>query len=115
MGRLWDILDAARAVLDFTKDMHFDAFVKDRMVRSAVERNLQIIGEAARHVSQNVKDEHPNISWRSMVGLRNVLTHEYGDIRYEVIWRIIREDLPPLIGHLEEMGVDNPPTADGLD
>lgn len=76
-ARLWDMLDSARAARDFTHDRRFEDFFADRMLRNAVERNLEIIGEAARCISQSFCDDHPEIPWRPMVALRNVLTHEY--------------------------------------
>jgi len=112
MARLWDMLDAARTAVEFTEGMRFDCFLQDRKTRNAVERNLEIIGEAAGRVSTKTRGSRPDIPWRSMVGLRNVLAHEYGEIRYEILWTIIRDKLRPLIAQLEDMGVDNPPPAE---
>ncbi len=112
MGRLWDMLDAARAVLEFMSDLRFDEFLSDRRTRNAVERNLEIIGEAARRVSQPTRDQYQNIPWRSIIGVRNVLAHEYGEIRYEILWCIIEDKLGPLIQQLEAMGVDKPPSLE---
>jgi uncharacterized protein with HEPN domain len=112
MSRLWDVLDAARAAVQFTKGLRFEDFLEDRKTRNAVERNLEIIGEAARCVSPETRENNPDIPWRSLIGLRNVLVHEYGDIRYEILWDIIREKLAPLIEKLKDMGVDNPPPVE---
>jgi len=109
MARLWDMLDSARAVVEFTQGMRFEDFIKDRKTRNAVERNLEIIGEAARHVSLEIRDSHPDIPWTSITGLRNIIAHEYGDIRYEKVWSICENRLPALIKRIEEIGVDNPP------
>lgn len=112
MARLWDMLDAARTAVEFTKDLRFEDFLKDRKTRHAVERSLEIIGEAARFVSPGTRKELPDIPWRSIIGLRNVLVHEYGDIRYEILWAIIQDKLGPLIRRLDTMGVDNPPPVE---
>ena len=112
MARLWDMLDAARTAVEFTKGLRFEDFLKDRKTRNAVERNLEIIGEAARCVSLETRENYPDIPWRSLIGLRNVLAHEYGEIRYEILWAIIGEKLAPLIQQLEDMGVDNPPPVE---
>ena len=77
-----------------------------------MERNLEIIGEAAGRISTETRESRPDIPWRPVVGLRNVLAHEYGEIRYEILWAIIRDKLTPLISQLESMGVDNPPPAE---
>ena len=112
MARLWDMLDAARTAVEFTKRLGFEDFLNDRKTRNAVERNLEIIGEAARYVSQETRESLSDIPWRSVIGLRNVLTHEYGDIRYEILWTVVHDKLPPLIQRLEAMGVDSPPPAE---
>lgn len=108
MARLWDMLDAARAAMQFTDKMKFEDFLANRMVRNAVERNLEIIGEAARCVSQSFRDSLPEIPWRAMIALRNVLTHEYGEIKYERIWFLCKEQLSVLIRQLEDAGVKDP-------
>lgn len=89
--------------------MRFEQFLQDRKTRNAVERNLEIIGEAARCVSDETRSHNPNIPWKSIIGLRNVLTHEYGEIRYEILWSVVQEKLSLLIQQLEAMGVDSPP------
>lgn len=111
MARLWDMLDAARAVLTFTDGVRYEEFLEDRKTRNAVERNLEIIGEAARNISVVTRQSLDAMPWRSIIGLRNILAHEYGDIRHEIIWAVIQDKLIPLIQQLESVGVDNlPPT-----
>jgi len=109
MARLWDMLDAARAVAEFIKDRRYRDLLADRMFRNAVERNLEIIGEAARYVSQETREILPDVPWRPIIGLRNVLAHEYDEIRYEILWHICRKELPVLIRRLEEIGADTTP------
>lgn len=109
MARLWDMLDAARTAIAFTQDLHFDDFLKDQKTRYAVERSLEIIGEAARSVTPETRESLLEIPWRSIIGLRNVLAHEYGEIRYEILWAIVQEKLIPLIHVLEKAGVGAPP------
>ncbi|MDX9975124.1 MAG: DUF86 domain-containing protein [FCB group bacterium] len=110
MARLWDILDAARAIREFTQGLSYQEFLDDRKTRNAVERNLEIIGEAAKRISLEFRKQPSDIPWNSIIGLRNVLAHEYGEIRHEVIWSIVGDKLIPLIRHLEDLGVDNPPS-----
>ncbi len=110
MARLWDMLDAARAVTQFVQDRSLEDLLSDRMLRSAVERSLEIIGEAARHVSLETRNTNPQIPWSSIVSLRNIIAHEYGEIRYEKLWGICTNRLPALIRLLQDMGVDNPPS-----
>ena len=108
-ARLWDMLDAARSIITFTADLTYEQFYSDRKTRNAVERNLEIIGEAARHVSDETRVCFSEIPWKSMTGLRNVLAHEYGSIRHEILWSVIQEKLAPLIQSIEAIGADNPP------
>ena len=100
---LWDMLDAARAVRDFTLGVTFEVYAADRRVQFAVERGLEILGEAARHVSAEVRAAHPEIPWSGIVGQRNVLAHEYGEIKPERVWRVATERLPDLIRMLEPL------------
>mgnify|MGYP000918733107 CR=1 FL=1 len=114
MARLWDMLDAARTVVEFTRGMVFKDFMKDRRTRNAVERNLEIIGEAARHISPDIRNSHSDIPWTSVISLRNILAHEYGEIRYEKVWKICTDRLPVIIEKIEKTGVENPPSFEEL-
>jgi len=109
MARLWDILDASRAIIQFIHGKKYEDFLGDRMLRSAVERNLEIIGEAAKSVSPDYCNAHSEIPWKAMITLRNVLAHEYGEIRYDRLWTICTEQLAILVRHLEDCGVENIP------
>ena len=83
---LWDMLEAASQIALFTKGVSFSKYSRNRLIQSAVERQLEILGEAARRVTVSFQDEHPEIPWRSIIGLRNLLAHEYGEIKAEQIW-----------------------------
>ena len=109
MARLWDMLDAARAAVEFTQNLRFESFVADRKTRNAVERALEIMGEAARNVSQETRENYPDIPWSSIIGLRNVIAHEYGEILYENLWIVCINKLPPLIERLVGIGADTIP------
>lgn len=102
-GLLWDMLDAAPAVCDFTAGVGLDAYTADRRLQFAVERGLEIVGEAARHVSEEFTGAHPEIPWRRIVGQRHLLAHEYGEIDPERVWRVATERLPELIAALERL------------
>lgn len=109
MGRLWDMLDSARTAVLYTRGLRYEEFLNQGMTRDAVERKLEIIGEAARRVSQEARDQLQDIPWKQIIGLRNILAHEYGEIRYEILWIIICDKLGPLIQRLENTGIDTPP------
>lgn len=100
---LWDMLDSALAVQEYVRGRTPNDYLKDRMLRNAVERSIEIIGEAARHVSDSLKKAHPEIPWRSVIGQRNILAHEYGEIRHENVWKVAAERIPELIIALEAL------------
>jgi uncharacterized protein with HEPN domain len=77
-GYLWDMLDAARSVSEFVAGRSFDQYLADKLLRSAVERQIEIIGEAARHVSDGTQGSHPEIPWRLISAQRQVLAHDMG-------------------------------------
>lgn len=111
-AHLWDMLDAARAIVEFTKDLALEEFLApeiDREItRLAVERELEILGEAARRVSSRFRKDHPEIPWKDIVGLRNVISHEYDKVNYAEIYRIVHERIPELITLIDPL-VPPPP------
>jgi uncharacterized protein with HEPN domain len=94
---LWDMLEAAKEITAFLKGVRYDDFVRSKMIRSAVERQLMIVGEAANHVSEEFQEKHPEIPWRQIIGQRNVLAHEYGDIKVERVWAAATINVPALL------------------
>jgi len=98
---LWDMLEAAREVESILQGHAEKAFLQDRILLRATERSVEIIGEAARRVSTSFADEHPEIPWRQMIGQRNILAHEYGQIDHELLYKTACEDIPALIAQLQ--------------
>jgi len=115
-AHLWDMLEAARAVVDFTESLTLEEFLaagRDRQItRLAVERKLEILGEAARRVSSRFRDEHAEIPWKETVGLRNIISYEYDKVNYTAIYRIVRERVPELITLLEPLVPSPPPVEE---
>ena len=99
---LWDMLDAARTVEQLTSSYDFTQYSNDRRTQLAIERSLEIIGEAAGRVSTSFRNAHPEIPWRQIIGQRNVLIHEYGEIKQERIWKTVTENIPQLIELLKQ-------------
>jgi uncharacterized protein with HEPN domain len=100
---LHDIIEAVEKIETFTKGFTFEEFVKDAKTVDAVIRNLEIIGEAAKHISKRVKEKHHDIDWKAMAGMRNILAHEYFGVRMGIIWKTIGERLPELRHKIEEI------------
>jgi len=94
---LWDMLDAARAITDFVSDKRAEDYFRNRMLRGAVERHLEIVGEAARRESESFRARHPEIPWQRIIGLRNILAHEYGEIKHERMWALVTGEIPGLV------------------
>ncbi len=103
---LWDMLDAALAVEAFVRGKTYANYLSNRMLRGAVERHIEIFGEAARRVSEETRQAHPEIPWHAIVGQRNVLAHEYDEILHEAIWGIATRRIPELIAMLRRMMPD---------
>ncbi len=98
---LFDLTTAAKEIGAFVSDIDFERFQSDKLVRYAVERQLIVIGEAARHLSESIRLLTPEVPWKAIVGLRNILAHEYGEILAERVWLVATRDIPALIGALE--------------
>jgi len=100
-AHLWDMLDAAKQAAEFSADVDLDQLLAEARTRYAIERALEIVGEAARRVSPATTARHPEIPWKGIIGFRNVLAHEYGEIDYRRLYTVIKEGVPALIVALE--------------
>ena len=100
---LWDMLQASRDILEFTQGVARDEYSSNKMLQMAVERGFQILGEAARRVTESFKATHPEIPWNPIVGHRNVIVHDYADLSPKRIWEVVEEDLPRLVQDLERL------------
>lgn len=100
---LIDILEAAKLAVGYVAGKSREAFLKDTQCQDAVIRRLEIIGEAARRVSEGTRRNHPELPWHSMVGMRNVMIHEYDDVDLVVVWDTVRDDLPGIVSTLERL------------
>ncbi len=101
--RVRHILDAAREAVSFSEGRCRADLDTDRKLNLSLVRLLEIIGEAARSLSQEFRQEHPDLPWKSMVGIRDRLIHGYFDINLDVVWQTVTEDLPPLIAQLKKI------------
>ncbi len=97
---LADIVSAARLIGEFVTGVDREAFEADAMRESAVVRQLMIIGEAAKRVSPEFRANHPEIPWRGMAGMRDVLIHSDRKVDREEVWRIVTESVPALVASL---------------
>ncbi len=108
---LWDMLDASMAIQQFIVDKTFNDYNTDRLLRGAVERHIEIIGEAARNVSTDFQSKHPHIPWFKIIAQRHVLAHEYGEVKHERIWLVATVHISELIKLLKPL-IPEPPEQD---
>ncbi|MBI5525990.1 MAG: DUF86 domain-containing protein [Deltaproteobacteria bacterium] len=93
---LRDILDAARKAEEFTRDVSFDDFKANDEKIFAVVRALEIVGEAVKKIPSAVRRRYPTIPWRDMAGMRDKLIHHYFGVDVAVVWRTVKDGLPPI-------------------
>lgn len=99
-----DVLQASHDILDFTKGLSkAEDLGNDRRTYLAVVRSLEIIGEAARQMPRGFKSEHPEIPWREVASLRNIIAHEYFGLDNEIIWDVIQTQVPDLIKRFQSL------------
>lgn len=98
-----DMLIAARQAREYTEGMSWEKFSEDRRTQDATMRQLEIVGEAARRVSADFREHHPQIPWEQIVAFRNRLLHEYSRVRVPQVWDVLRNEVPELIRSLEPL------------
>ena len=97
------ILDSIKNVLSDTKDFTLDKFLSNRQVKDAVTRNVEIIGEAVKNLPDSCKIQYKETPWRKIAGLRDVLIHEYFDVDLDLVWKIVKKDIPKLKKQVTEL------------
>ena len=98
---LQDMLEAARRICLYTKNTAFEQFEKDFKTQDAVLRNLEVLGEATKNISEDFRYEHPNLPWSEMARTRDVLIHHYFGVNLDIVWGIAALELPKIIAELE--------------
>ncbi len=94
--RLQHILDAIEEVFNYTNNSNFEMFCSNSMAKFAVIKQIEIIGEAANHISEEVVSNAPEVDWIKIIAVRNIFVHEYFGIDDKILWDIIQTDLPVL-------------------
>src|SRR5262249_53589758 len=100
---LLDILNAAQAAQEYVRGRTYETFQADPLCQDAVIRRLEVVGEAARRVTPATRQTLKEIPWEKMIGLRNVMIHDYDDIDLQVVWDTVNKDLPPLVENLKKL------------
>ena len=107
LGYVWDMHDAACQIKEFAQGKLFEDYRQNKMLRLAIERLLEIIGQAAKEVSGEFRDRHQKLPWAKIIGLRNVLAHEYGEVKDEKIYLVCAREILPLIDQLKQILKEN--------
>lgn len=98
-----DMLDYAKSSLEFTNDLEYENFLTNKQVIFATVRALEVVGEASNRISDEVKEKYPMFPWIEMRGLRNRIIHNYDDIDYKIVWKVIKNEMPKLIQQIESI------------
>lgn len=106
--RLWklrikDILECIAKITEYTNDISYAQFVSDKKTIDAVLRNLEIIGEAVRHIPITVQENYNDLPWAEMRAMRNIVAHEYFGVNLGIIWNTTQNNLPPIVARLKEI------------
>ena len=94
---LGDIQESCEKILRFTKGMTYKEFIHDELHFDAVLRNLEVIGEAVKNISEETRITYPNVKWRKIAGFRDIVAHEYFGVNEETVWDIVRNQIPDLL------------------
>lgn len=100
---LLNMLKALRSLKSFTQDRSLDDYMADELLRMGIERALEIVGEAANRLSPDFQAAHTEIDWRNIVGLRNIIVHQYDELDYENIRKIVTTQAPTLLEQVEPL------------
>jgi uncharacterized protein with HEPN domain len=94
--RVHDMLESIRGIEKALAGKTIREYERSWVLRSAVERGIEIISEASRHLDRNLKAQHRNVRWKDIAGIGNILRHDYQRVDASIIWRAVKDDLPPL-------------------
>jgi len=100
---LLDILEAAKLAISYIGEKSKEIFMKDTQCQDAVIRRFEIIGEASRRISEETQAAFPDLPWNEMIAMRNVMIHEYDDVDMSIVWKTVKNDLPPLVALLRRI------------
>ncbi len=100
---LLDMLVAARKAASYVQGLDYERFLQSDLHQDAVIRALEIVGEGASRIDEAIKKAHPEIPWAAIVGFRNRIVHAYFQIDLAVVWKIVKDDVLPLVCQLEQI------------
>lgn len=93
---LHDILEACNRIIEYTEGMTYEEFLEDKKTQDAVLRNLEVIGEAVKNISKELKAKHDEVEWRKIAATRDKLIHFYFGVSFDVVWDVVKSKIPNL-------------------
>jgi uncharacterized protein with HEPN domain len=101
--RIQDILESAISIQENSQGLTFETFCENKLLIKAILYDYLIIGEASRHIPQEIQLQYPEVPWRLMADMRNVIAHQYFQVRLKLIWQGTQQDIPSLIEKLQKL------------
>lgn len=98
-----DILEAIKLIEEFTKNYTKEKFFHDKLHHSAAIRQIEIIGEATKHLTSHFRKKYPEVEWKSIAGMRDVLIHAYFGVNLEKVWQAIKSEVPKLKKQIQQI------------
>ena len=98
-----DIIDSVQDIEQFIGEMSYDEFIRDKKTLNAVIRSIEIMGEAAKSIPASIQEMNTDVPWKKMSGMRDKLIHGYFGIDNEILWKTIKEDLPPFLPIIKKL------------
>lgn len=108
---LGDIREAIQRITNYTRGMSYEDFLSDAKTQDAVIRNLEVLGEAAKNLSEEFRVAHASLPWKSMMGTRDRLIHHYFGVSLDIVWQIVSLELPKVGSQLQKLAEDEGPSS----
>ena len=100
---LCDIKEAIERIVGYLSGIEYEQFLKDAKTQDAIVRNMEVIGEASKNISDELKKQRPQSPWKKLAGIRDRLIHHYFGVNFDIIWNIMKKELPDLIGEIDKL------------